>query len=421
MNPVAIYIGKDEQLTIYFLRLLSSVLPESPIVHANYKQAAEWLAAHSEEKSTVILYERDSSDADLEKIKYLRDKFPYIYILLVTDDLTADQQLKYTLSGVNDTCSPKVEAETLRQFFHFIRKYQSALQRKREPKESSVAVYKINPTKRIFDIVVSLFALVVLSPLMLLIALAIRLESKGPAFYKSKRAGSNYRVFDFWKFRSMYMDADKRLKEMREFNQYVAETPDNNAESPIDPFAELEGVSGEDAEQDTDFIYHAMVDYIDLENVPGKYAEQVFLVDDDDTLVPEQEYISRSRKEKKNSFVKFQKDPRITKVGRFIRKYSLDELPQLINVLKGDMSIVGNRPLPLYEAELLTQDGSVERFIAPAGLTGLWQVKKRGDSGNLSAEERKELDIYYARHYSLWLDIKIIFRTFTAFIQKEDV
>lgn len=394
MNTVVIYIGKDEQLTIYFSQLLSSVLPESPIVHGNYKQAAEWLAAHSEEKSTVILYERDSSDADLEKIKYLRDKFPYIYILLVTDDLTANQQLKYTLSGVNDTCSPRVEAETLRQFFHFIRKYQSALQRKREPRESSVAVYKINPTKRIFDIVVSLFALIVLSPLMLLIVLAIRLESRGPAFYKSKRAGSNYKVFDFWKFRSMYMDADKRLKEMQGLNQYVSEP--SGTDSLISPPESSGSVSDEE-------------------------AEQTFLVGDDDEMVSEKEYISKSRRKKGNSFVKIEKDPRITNVGRFIRKYSLDELPQLINVLKGDMSIVGNRPLPLYEAELLTQDGSVERFIAPAGLTGLWQVKKRGDSGKLSAAERKELDIYYARHYSLWLDIKIIFRTFTAFIQKEDV
>ncbi len=394
MNPVVIYIGKDEQLTIYFSRLLSSVLPESSIVHDSYKQAAEWLAAHSEEKSTVILYERDSSDADFEKIKYLRDEFPYIYILLVTDDLTADQQLKYTLSGVNDTCSPRVEAETLRQFFHFIRKYQSALQRKREPRESSVAVYKINLTKRIFDVVVSLFALVVLSPLMLLIALAIRLESKGPAFYKSKRAGSNYKVFDFWKFRSMYMDADKRLKEMQGLNQYVSEPSDTD--SLISPPESSGSVSDEE-------------------------TEETFLVGDDDEMVSEKEYISKSRRKKGNSFVKIEKDPRITEVGRFIRKYSLDELPQLINVLKGDMSIVGNRPLPLYEAELLTQDGSVERFIAPAGLTGLWQVKKRGDSGKLSADERKELDIYYARHYSLWLDIKIIFRTFTAFIQKEDV
>ena len=74
-----------------------------------------------------------------------------------------------------------------------------------------------------------------------------------------------------------------------------------------------------------------------------------------------------------------------------------------------------------YEAELLTHDQGIERFIAPAGLTGLWQVEKRGEGGKLSADERKQLDIYYARNYSFWLDLKIIFRTFTAFIQKEDV
>ena len=108
-------------------------------------------------------------------------------------------------------------------------------------------------------------------------------------------------------------------------------------------------------------------------------------------------------------------------MGHIIRKYSIDELPQLINILKGDMSIVGNRPLPLYEAELLTSDDYIDRFMAPAGLTGLWQVEKRGDQGALSAEERKQLDIKYARNFSFRMDIRIIFKTFTAFVQKENV
>ncbi|UVS67628.1 sugar transferase [Parabacteroides distasonis] len=108
-------------------------------------------------------------------------------------------------------------------------------------------------------------------------------------------------------------------------------------------------------------------------------------------------------------------------MGHIIRKYSIDELPQLFNILNGDMSIVGNRPLPVYEAELLTSDEYIQRFMAPAGLTGLWQVEKRGNSGSMSAEERKQLDIKYAHTFSFWLDAKIIFKTFTAFVQKEDV
>ena len=114
-------------------------------------------------------------------------------------------------------------------------------------------------------------------------------------------------------------------------------------------------------------------------------------------------------------------DPRVTGIGKIMRKTSIDELPQLFNVLKGDMSIVGNRPLPLYEAELLTSDAYIERFMAPAGLTGLWQVEKRGGAGKMSAEERKQLDIKYAKEFSFWLDMKILCKTLTAFVQKENV
>ena len=120
------------------------------------------------------------------------------------------------------------------------------------------------------------------------------------------------------------------------------------------------------------------------------------------------------------SFVKFQDDPRVTKLGSFLRKSSLDELPQLWNVLKGDMSLVGNRPLPLYEAEKLTKDQSVLRFKAPAGITGLWQVSKRGKK-DMSEEERISLDNEYALKRNLAYDTRLLFKTIPALFQKENV
>ena len=131
------------------------------------------------------------------------------------------------------------------------------------------------------------------------------------------------------------------------------------------------------------------------------------------------------RDKQESAFVKFENDPRITRVGKIIRKLSIDELPQLINVIKGDMSIVGNRPLPLYEAEMLTTDEWTDRFNGPAGITGLWQVEARGKTSKMSPEERKGLDNKYVEisnsRFSFWKDIWIILRTIPAVFQKENV
>ncbi len=248
--------------------------------------------------------------------------------------------------------------------------------------------------KRIFDLIFVSITILLLSPLLIVTILAIVLESRGAAIYKSKRVGQNYYIFDFLKFRSMYVDADKRLRELGHLNQYSG--------APVETVNPL--ILSEDSE-------------IDLNKL--EFQEQLLFSDDE--AISESDFLKKQSLEQENAFVKIENDPRVTRVGRFIRKYSIDELPQLFNILKGDMSVVGNRPLPLYEAELLTSDDYIERFTAPAGLTGLWQVEKRGGAGKMSPEERKALDVEYARKMSFMLDMKIIFRTFTAFIQKEDV
>jgi lipopolysaccharide/colanic/teichoic acid biosynthesis glycosyltransferase len=206
---------------------------------------------------------------------------------------------------------------------------------------------KYSPAKRLFDIFVSSVALLLLSPLFIFIAIAVKLESKGPVFYIAKRAGRGYRIFNFYKFRTMIVDADKKVDQLNHLNQYSGAT-----EGPV--------------------------------------------------------------------FFKVSNDPRVTKVGAFLRNTSLDELPQLINVLLADMSLVGNRPLPLYEAQTLTTDEWAARFMAPAGITGLWQIKKRGQD-DMSVEERIGLDIDYANRNNFMYDLWIMANTPTALIQKSNV
>jgi lipopolysaccharide/colanic/teichoic acid biosynthesis glycosyltransferase len=201
--------------------------------------------------------------------------------------------------------------------------------------------------KRIFDLVFAGIALILLSPILVFVAILIKIASKGPVLYISERAGKGYMIFNFYKFRTMEVGADTKLASLSHLNEYA-----NTDEQEV--------------------------------------------------------------------FYKIKNDPRVTRVGQFLRNTSLDELPQLFNIIKGDMSIVGNRPLPLYEARMLTKDNSVERFLAPSGLTGLWQVEKRG-TDDLTYEERINLDKTYARKWSMLFDLKLILKTLPVFIQKEAV
>lgn len=269
----------------------------------------------------------------------------YLPLIVMNRD-GLNHKLQAMRLGFDDYYDVPVHWQVLKDRIHFLTHFKKEIEHCPIDEQEEIS-FKIHPAKRAFDVVFALTVILLISPILLLIAILIKLESRGPVIYRSKRVGTGYQVFDFLKFRSMYQDADKRLKDLEHLNQYST-------------------------------------------NADG------------------------------NLFLKISNDPRVTKIGRFIRKTSLDELPQLFNILKGDMSIVGNRPLPTYEAEQLTRDLWAKRFLAPAGLTGLWQVTKRGKS-KMSAEERIHLDITYADNHSFWYDLKIILKTPFAIIQEENV
>ena len=260
-----------------------------------------------------------------------------------------DKQAISSLQFVDDIITLSKDLFTLRERLHFIArvKYDIYI------KENNILLeYKFSNfkgiaciVKRITDIILASTLLLFISPLLLLIALAIHLDSSGPVFYNSYRAGRGYRIFKFYKFRTMKVGAERMVTSYAHMNSYY--------------------------------------------------------------------------RNKQSIFFKLENDPRVTRIGTFLRNTSLDELPQLINVLKGDMSLVGNRPLPLYEASTLTTDEWAERFVAPAGITGLWQIRKRGRD-EMSVEERIHLDIAYARHNNLVMDFWIMIQTPRVLLQSQN-
>ena len=371
-----------------------------------YKEAAQICTSHVANEHFLVFFERNVRSEDITAITYLRKKCRNVYIILMTDTMNQEDRNVYMKCGINDTIHQEASVTELNKKIQFISERENILFDDEAPKYG-ILKFKIPIWKRMFDIIFSSIAIIILSPVFILTAIAIKLESKGPILFKSKRVGTNYTIFDFLKFRSMYTDAEQRLSELSKDRNQYAETNDKEESK-----ATITAPLGDQAEM-------SMMD-MGLESGMMIGDEEIMLVGDD-FVVAESDFAKKKEEEINNAFVKIENDPRVTKVGRFIRKYSIDELPQLFNILKGDMSIVGNRPLPLYEAEKLTADSSIDRFMAPAGLTGLWQVEERGKGGNMSAEERKQLDITYGQTYSFILDMKIIFRTLTAFVQKENV
>jgi lipopolysaccharide/colanic/teichoic acid biosynthesis glycosyltransferase len=299
----------------------------------------------------IILMEVDDRGDCFSMVEKLKNNFLFNGVIIVLISLSNDKELKLNAMRlrVHDFYIYPFSMSDLRERLNFLVKFKLIKPKLSDISKEVDTEYRMPFGKRLIDITVSGGMLLVLSPVLAIIAIAVKLESKGPVIYKSKRVGTGYKVFDFYKFRSMRTDADKMLLELSTQNQYANEDGGTKA-----------------------------------------------------------------------AFVKIKNDPRITKLGNFLRNSSLDELPQLFNILLGDMSLVGNRPLPVYEAEMLTSNEWSMRFLGPAGLTGLWQISKRGKA-DMSERERKKLDNFYAQNYSIQLDLKILLKTIPAVLQKEKV
>ncbi|TCD01989.1 sugar transferase [Pedobacter frigidisoli] len=358
MTTIAIEESTANIKIAYFGTILSSNLALQLENNFRYISFSDNLSAYLAEQSLltlpdVIIMEVGGNDESLKQVAYIKQHPVLKNLITILIGLDGNEELrKKSLNlKVNDYYAYPFPMEDFFARINFLVKFKSIKPRMLELPRVMEQRYRMPVSKRIFDVIASGFALLLLSPLFIVIAILIKLESKGKVIYKSKRVGAAYKIFDFYKFRSMRSDADKMLNDLAALNQYANEGDNKNG---------------------------------------------------------------------KSAFVKFNNDPRITRLGKILRKTSIDELPQLINVFIGDMSLVGNRPLPLYEAEQLTTDRWSTRFNGPAGLTGLWQISRRGHK-NMSESERKELDNYYANHYSIFLDMKIIIKTIPALIQKEQV
>ncbi|MFN3404738.1 MAG: sugar transferase [Cytophagaceae bacterium] len=342
---------------------------------------------------------------------------PFVFMLdNVIDNQIRNQLIKERVSEIFEKNADK-EAVIFRLSYLIDQSLQ--IREKKVLKAQVTGEYKIPVVKRVFDIVFSLVALIILLPLFLVISVLIKIESRGPVFYSSRRVGTGYRIFNFYKFRSMDPDADKKLVQLAHLNQYGKKKAEANPPLCVDADTKASKISS--SENGTEVLIENAVSISGLCDecaLKNTCCQSILYMDGKE--ICEKTFLAEKKEKDAAAFVKISNDPRVTRIGKFIRNTSIDELPQLFNVLKGDMSIVGNRPLPLYEAEKITTDQFIPRFLAPAGITGLWQVTKRG-SKEMSEEERIQLDNDYAKNYSFIRDLVIIAKTIPALLQKDNV
>jgi lipopolysaccharide/colanic/teichoic acid biosynthesis glycosyltransferase len=324
----------------------------------------------------------------LELIK--QKKQVSIPFFLISQQLSASTAKLALKSGVSDVFKLPIKKEHVELRLNLLIDNWDKL--KQTFKTEDFKKYRTPFVKRVFDIFFAGTVLILLLPLLIVVCILLRLESKGPLFYYALRVGAGYKTFKFYKFRSMFVNADQKLKDLKHLNQYTSQTVENKA---------------------------APTEYL-CDECRAAGTSCRFPLFSDTVSWCEKQYNYNKKSKSGSAFFKLKDDPRITKVGKFIRNTSIDELPQLWNVLIGDMSIVGNRPLPLYEAEKLTTDKYAMRFMAPAGITGLWQVEKRGKV-EMSEEERLMLDNQYAQNHGFINDLKLILRTIPALFQSESV
>ena len=186
----------------------------------DYKEAAQICTPHVSNEHFLVFFERNVRNEDIAAITYLRKKCRSVYIVLMTDTMTDEERNIYIKCGINDTIQQEASVTEMNKKIQFISDRENVLFSDEVPKRG-ILKFQIPIWKRLFDIVVATLSIIILSPIFIITAIAIKMESKGPVLFKSKRVGTNYTIFDFLKFRSMYEDAEHQLMELsKDHNQY---------------------------------------------------------------------------------------------------------------------------------------------------------------------------------------------------------